>query len=167
MKRVVLSLILILGLSMSLSAKKEAMYAYDTSLADFCGMYWIDREAQLFYFDSDSEDDATMMMKNYKKNGNKETFDIYQKSNPSKKVGSVVLVINPELTAKDDLTSQSLVVKAFGQTYNHGVKTEKQNGNKSKGGDMNDVVDKAKEGAKNLFNKGKNLFKKKDKKEAE
>ena len=167
MKRVVLSLMLILGLSMSLSAKKEAMYAYDTSLSDFCGMYWIDREAQLFYFDSDSEDDATMMMKNYKKNGNKETFDIYQKSNPSKKVGSVVLVINPELTAKDDLTSQSLVVKAFGQTYKHGVKTEKQNGNKSKGGDMNDVVDKAKEGAKNLFNKGKNLFKKKDKKEAE
>lgn len=167
MKRVVLSLMLILGLSMSLSAKKEAMYAYDTSLADFCGMYWIDREAQLFYFDSDSEDDATMMMKNYKKNGNKETFDIYQKSNPSKKVGSVVLVINPELTAKDDLTSQSLVVKAFGQTYNHGVKTEKQNGNKSTGGDINDVVDKAKEGAKNLFNKGKNLFKKKDKKEAE
>ena len=38
MKRVVLSLMLILGLSMSLSAKKEAMYAYDTSLADFCGM---------------------------------------------------------------------------------------------------------------------------------
>lgn len=167
MKRVVLSLMLILGLSMSLSAKKEAMYAYDTSLADFCGMYWIDREAQLFYFDSDSEDDATMMMKNYKKNGNKETFDIYQKSNPSKKVGSVVLVINPELTAKDDLTPQSLVVKAFGQTYNHGVKTEKQNGDKSKGGDINDVVDKAKEGAKNLFNKGKNLFKKKDKKDAE
>ena len=167
MKRIFLSLMLILGLSMSLSAKKEAMYAYDTSLTNFFGMYWIDRDAQMFYFDSDSEEDATMMIKNYKKNGNKETFDIYPKNNPSKKLGSVVLVINPELTAKDDLSSQSLIVKAYGQTYNHGVKTEKQNGNKSKGGGSESVVDKAKEGAKDLFNKGKNLFKKKDKKGGE
>ena len=63
MKRIFLSLMLILGLSMSLSAKKEAMYAYDTSLTNFFGMYWIDRDAQMFYFDSDSEEDATMMIK--------------------------------------------------------------------------------------------------------
>ena len=38
---------------------------------------FIDRKAMIYRFDGDSEEDCTMEMRNYKKNGNTETFEIY------------------------------------------------------------------------------------------
>lgn len=51
--------------------------------------YKIDRAAKKFYFDSDSPSDANMLMKNYKKAGAKETFDLYPEIDPSVKIFAV------------------------------------------------------------------------------
>ena len=40
---------------------------------------FIDRKTMIYRFDGDSEEDCTMEMRNNKKNGNTETFEIYQK----------------------------------------------------------------------------------------
>lgn len=152
----------LLALAISASAKIEFIYAYQYGTDNFYMRYRIDRDEKMFYFDGDSECDTEMLMKNYKKSGNKETFDIYAKCD-GKKVGSVVLIIDPSLKGKDDLSSQTMTVKAYGSTQKYNVKNEKQEDSGSKGSDSGDenIVDKAKNKANVLFNKGKNLFKKK------
>ena len=136
--------------------------------------FWIDREAMFFYYDSDSEDDAKMQIKNYKKNGNKETFDIYQAST-GEKWGRVEIVIDPTLEIKQgmDLTKQTMYLKTKYEDQKfailHGQKQYDEYYEKSgRGGDdvkdeiqKKNPLNKAKDKAKGLLNKGKNLFKKK------
>ena len=57
--------------ALSVSAQEEGIFYYNDAkgtqnfMRDF-----IDRKAMIYRFDGDSEDECTMEMKNYKKNGN-------------------------------------------------------------------------------------------------
>lgn len=165
MKRILLTAFFLVGVVLSLSAKFEYITAYVLGTNNQVMNYRIDRDAKMFYFAGDSPEETDMEMRNYKKNGNTETFDIYAKYG-GKKVGSVVLIIDPSLSSKDDLSGQTITVKAYGTTEKYNVKNEKQSGVRSSGGssDGGSVVDKTKNKAKGLFDKGKGLFKKKNKK---
>ena len=174
MKRVLFTAMMLVGICLSASAQKEALYYYSVEGMSFKIRNWIDRSAMIFYFDSDSEDEATMLMKNYKKNGNKETFDLVVKSGyeKGKKIGSITIVTDPDLKVAPgmSLKTQTVTENVHGYTDTSGFLTEAQrklydkmkgNGGSDAGSDGGSVVDKAKDKAKGLLNKGKNLFKKK------
>lgn len=164
MKRFFLTTILLVCVMLSMSAKWEYLTAYRMGTTDQVMNYRIDRDAKMFYFAGDSPEDTDMEMRNYKKNGNTETFDIYAKYG-GKKVGTVVLIIDASLSGKDDLSKQTITVKSYGRTEKYNVRNEKQAGIKRHDSDSSDgggnVVDKAKDKTKDLLNKGKGLFKKK------
>ena len=173
MKRALFTILMFMGLVLSAFAQQEEMHYY----TDANGTGWtirdfIDRKAMIYRFDGDSEDDCTMEMKNYKKNGNTETFDIYAKFGyeKGKKRGSITITTDPNLVVtKDnvDLSNQKVVIKDGSVTYKYYFLTGKQNdkfrGKSSNGGGGGSLnpVDKAKEKGKALLNKGKDLFKKK------
>lgn len=161
MKKFILTALLLVVVVLSSMAKKEYIHAFTLGTEDWTLNYLIDRSEMMFYFDGEVPEETEMVMKNYKKSGNTETFDIYAKYG-GKKVGSVVLTIDPSLKAKDDLSGQTITVKAHGRTEKYNVMTEKQAGAKdSASGKGENIVDKAKGKTKDLFNKGKDLFKKK------
>ena len=64
--------------------------------------YKIDRAAKKFYFDSDSPSDANMLIKNYKKAGSKETFDLYPEVSPNEKIFHVEF--NGDANGKQTIT---------------------------------------------------------------
>ena len=172
MKRVLFTAMMLVGICLSASAQKEALYYYSVEGMSFKIRNWIDRSAMMFYFDSDSEDEATMLMKNYKKNGNTETFDIYYHMgyNKGKKRGSITIVTDPNLDIKAkelDLSKQTVTIKDGTHTFKYYFLTEAQekiyNKKIGKGGgsEGGSAIDKAKDKAKGLLNKSKNLFKKK------
>ena len=164
---------LVWGMCMSASAERILLFTLDIESGMSRMQFWIDREAMFFYYDSDSEDDAKMQIKNYKKNGNKETFDIYQAST-GERWGKVEIIIDPTLEIKKgmDLTKQTMYLKTKYEDQKfailHGQKQyEQYYGKSGRGG--SDVeselsgknpLDKAKNKAKGLLNKGKKLFKK-------
>ena len=176
MKRALLSILMFVGLALSVSAQEEEIFYYtDSKGTNFAIRDFIDRKAMIYRFDGDSEDECTMEMKNYKKNGNTETFDIYAKAGyqKGKKQGSITITTDPDLVVAKgkelDLSKQKVTIKNGGQTYKYYFLTGKQNAklfgksNRHGGdGDLN-PVDKAKDKAKDLLNAGKNLFKKKKK----
>ena len=174
MKRVLFTAMMLISLCLSATAQKEEIHYY----ADPKGEEWairdfIDRKAMIYRFDGDSEDECTMEMKNYKKNGNTETFDIYVKAgyDKGKKRGSITIVTDPNLDIKAkelDLSKQTVTIKDSGYTrkfyFLTGKQCDKRNGNRGGGdGESLNPVDKAKAKGKDLLNKGKNLFKKKKK----
>ena len=173
MKRALLSILMFVGLALSVSAQEEELFYYmDAKATDSYMRDFIDRKAMTYRFDGDSEDECTMEMKNYKKNGNTETFDIYAKFGyeKGKKRGSITITTDPNLVVtKDnvDLSNQKVVIKDGSVTYKYYFLTGKQNdkfrGESSNGGGGGSLnpVDKAKEKGKALLNKGKDLFKKK------
>ena len=174
MKKLTLFAMLVWGMCMSASAERILLFTLDIESGMSRMQFWIDREAMFFYYDSDSEDDAKMQIKNYKKNGNKETFDIYQTST-GEKWGRVEIVIDPTLEIKQgmDLTKQTMYLKTKYEDQKfailHGQKQYDEYYEKSgRGGDdvkdeiqKKNPLNKAKDKAKGLLNKGKNLFKKK------
>ena len=171
MKRVLFTAMLLIGLCLSASAQKEALYLFSVEGMNFEMRNWIDRSKKMFYFDSDS-DEGTMMMKNYKKNGNKETFDLYPKFDPSTKFASMTIITDPNLQVAPgmNLKTQTITEKGDGYTKTSGFLTQEQEkmydkvgGNSGSGStsEEGNVVDKAKAKGKALLNKGKNLFKKK------
>lgn len=170
MKRALLSILMFMGLALSVFAQKEALYYYSLEGNSFAIREWIDRSAMMYYFDSDSESDAVMMIKNYKKTGNKETFDVYPKAYPDQKRGTITILTDPDfkVSANPDFSKQTITLKVDGYTQKFGFMTESQrkmydkiSGKSSGASDGGSVVDKAKDKAKGLLNKGKNLFKKK------
>lgn len=174
MKKLTLFAMLVWGMCMSASAERILLFTLDIESGMSRMQFWIDREAMFFYYDSDSEDDAKMQIKNYKKNGNKETFDLVVKSGyeKGKKIGSITLVTDPNLKVAPgmSLKTQTVTENVHGYTDTSGFLTEAQrklydkmkgNGGSDAGSDGGSVVDKAKDKAKGLLNKGKNLFKKK------
>lgn len=168
-KRSLFVILIFLGFALSASAQKEEIYYFNLKENSFVAREFIDRSGMTYYFDGDSEDDCVMEMKNYKKNGNTETFDIYTKlgSEKGKKRGSITIVTDPNLDLKAqelDLSKQTVTIKDGKYTYKYGFLTEKQYKKRfGKGGDGESLnpVEKAKEKGKALLNKGKNLFKKK------
>ena len=98
MKRTLLSILMLVGLVLSVSAQEEELFYYtDSKGTNFAIRDFIDRKAMTYRFDGDSEDECTMDMKNYKKNGNTETFDIYAKFGyeKGKKKGSITITTDP------------------------------------------------------------------------
>lgn len=169
MKRVLFTAMMLISLCLSATAQEEELFYYTNSTGtDFSIRDFIDRKAMIYRFDGDSEDECTMEMKNYKKNGNTETFDIYAKFGyeKGKKKGHITITTDPDLVVAEgnvDLSKQKVTIKDEYGTKNLYFMTTKQWNKfygKSGGGGAN-PVDKAKDKAKDLFNKGKNLFKKK------
>ena len=172
MKRALLSILMFVGLALSVSAQEEEMFYFmDAKATDSYMRDFIDRKGMTYRFDGDSEDECTMEMKNYKKNGNTETFDLYVKGGyeKGKKRGSGTIVTDPDLVVakgKVDMSKQKATIKSDGYTYNYFFLTEKQYNKfygRGGGGESSNPVEKAKEKGKDLLNKGKNLFKKKKK----
>ena len=171
MKRALLSILMFIGLALSVSAQEEELFYYTNSTGtDFSIRDFIDRKAMIYRFDGDSEDECTMEMKNYKKNGNTETFDIYAKFGyqKGKKQGSITITTDPDLVVAKgkelDLSKQKVVINNSGHTYKYYFLTGKQHAKlygRGGGSESLNPVDKAKEKGKDLLNKGKNLFKKK------
>ena len=169
MKRALLSILMFMGLALSVSAQEEEIHYY----ADAQGTQWairdfIDRKAMIYRFDGDSENECTMEMRNYKKNGNTETFDIYVKGGyeKGKKRGSITIVTDPNLDIKAkelNLSKQTAVIKDGSYTRKFYFLTGKQyNKRNGKGGNpISNAKENAKDKAKDLLNAGKNLFKKK------
>ena len=174
MKRTLLSILMFVGLALSVSAQEaEMFYFMDAKATDSYMRDFIDRKGMTYRFDGDSEDECTMEMKNYKKNGNTETFDIYAKFGyeKGKKKGHITITTDPDLVVTKgnvDLSKQKVTIKDEYGTKNLYFMTTKQwnkffgesGGGGNEGGSLN-PVDKAKDKAKNLLNKGKNLIKKK------
>ena len=171
MKRALLSILMFMGLALSVSAQEEVLiYFRDAKATEGVCREYIDRKAMTYRFDGDSEDECTMEMRNYKKNGNTETFDIYVKMGyeKGKKRGSITITTDPDLVVTKgnaDLSKQKATIKNSGITYNYYFMTQKQSdkyhGETSSGVKSANPVDAAKEKGKALLNKGKNLFKKK------
>ena len=186
----------------------QVIYAEDISDGDkvIRPAWYIDRTAKKIYFDDPTdpmyvenpEDLQTLIIKAVKKEGNTETFTL---SNGAQHevTYKLVMIINPKLTSKDDLSSQTSTFTA-GHTDTKDVKKimtydqlpdeEKENieatrkwreqeaarkagkATASSGSGASKPADvkaaepqtpqeKAKEGVKNLLNKGKDVFKKK------
>ena len=99
MRRILFTALMLIGLCLSASAQKEEMHYYsDSKGSSWVIREFIDRSAKMYYFDGDSEKDCTMEMKNYKKSGNTETFDIYYYMGyeKGKKRGSITIVTDPD-----------------------------------------------------------------------
>ncbi len=124
--------------------------------------FMIYRDKMAFLFDSDSASDANMHMKNYKKNGNTETFDLYPEANPGTKLCSVKLIITNE---------KKTIIIGSPMNINTEVKTDKElglNNHHTTGRGVNPATntkEKITGGAKKLLDKGKGLFKKNKKEE--
>ena len=58
--------------------------------------YKIDRSAMKWYFDSDSESDANMLIKDYKKSGNKETFNLVPVESDGTNMTRSVIIVNDD-----------------------------------------------------------------------
>lgn len=171
MKRVLFTALMLIGLCLSASAQKEGIYYFtDAKGEQSVGREFIDRKGMTYIFAGDSEDECEMEMRNYQKNGNTETFDLYIKlgSQKGKKRGSGKIVTDPDLVVSKgkelDMSKQKATIKSDGYTYNYFFLTEKQyNKLYGRGGGSESLnpVDKAKAKGKDLLNKGKNLLKKK------
>ena len=69
MKRALLSILMFMGLALSVSAQEEEMFYFMDAKATQSYMRdFIDRKAMTYRFDGDSEDECPMEMQNYKKN---------------------------------------------------------------------------------------------------
>lgn len=206
MKKFFLLALILMGISSVVSAQIQVIYTQDISdgTTVFYPHYYIDRTAKKLYFYDPTGPDAQENAQAYpenniqsiKKSGNTETIIFTQPNYPVEY--KLVLVINPKLTSKDDLSGQSATV-----TMNPGGEMEKkkcllydqlpdeekesieyqrkymeqeaarEKGKiSSKGGNSGSnnnesqkpadkLLNKGKDGVKNLLNKGKGLLKKK------
>ena len=124
--------------------------------------YIMDRKAMEFHFDWDSDNE--MLMKNYKKSGNTETFDAYYKENPNKLFAHITLVIDSSKPVNSNITVK-IVEYASNPEHYYLEEDNSELGGKAGGSPVDvsggNAKGSVKNGAKNLLNKGKNLFKKK------
>ena len=80
MKKVLFTTMMLIGICLSATAQEEELFYYSDAKAEMQQIRdFIDRKTMIYRFDGDSEEDCTMEMRNNKKNGNTETFEIYQK----------------------------------------------------------------------------------------
>ena len=95
MKKLFFSMLYLIALvlpAVAQTADNRVWYdAYrDKECKDYATHYIMDRKAMEFHFDWDSDNE--MLIKNYKKNGQTETFDAYYKEEPGKQFAHIVLV---------------------------------------------------------------------------
>lgn len=174
MKKFILLPLLFLCLGLSATAQElrnRIRYeAYtDKDYQQYVTHYLVDRKAMEFHFDWDSDNE--MMIKNYKRNGNTETFDAFMPSEPGKRYAHIVLTIDPANQEYGQITisvnneyekrTDNYFLKEHkderGQGYSGKADAPTNPKDAVKGGAKGTIKD----GAKNLLNKGKDLFKKK------
>lgn len=170
--------VLMLGFASTMFAQNwTELFAYELEQGEYRTYYKIDREGKYFSFDADG--DQLNPIKNYKKVGNKETFDVYLDYQPNTLGYKVELTLAPELEntkikSVEDLKKQQIKVRHHGtnvvETY--GIKLKSQGGNypyqgEEESSDPRNKIGKVKDGAKQLFSKGKEMMQKnKEKREA-
>ena len=127
MKKFIIMVLLFVGISFVASAqeavKHNCQVIYVEDISDGSTVihpYWyIDRTAKKIYSDDPTnpeyvenpEDLTTLYIKSVKKEGNKETFSLTNGAQ-HEATYTMVLVINPKLTSKDDLSSQKITFTA-------------------------------------------------------
>ena len=127
MKKFIIMFLLFVGISFVASAQEavkhncQVIYIEDISDGStVISPYWyIDRTAKKIYSDDPTnpeyvenpEDLTTLYIKSVKKEGNKETFSLTNGAQ-HEATFTLVLVINPKLTSKDDLSSQKITLTA-------------------------------------------------------
>ena len=167
MKMVLFSTLILLGWALAAVAQNSGNGVWYNAYADkehkqYSTHYFIDRKAMEFHFDWDSDNE--MLMKNYKKSGNTETFDAYYKDNPNKQFARITLVIDSSNPANSNITVK---VVEYASNPEHFYLEEDNSklgddaGSGSVGVTSGNPKGSVKDGAKKLLNKGKNLFKKK------
>ncbi len=171
MKKFTLFCLFFIGLGLYANAQAVKLTCY-TPDGKYATWYSIDRTAKTFEYDSDS--DGITYIRNYKKTGNKETFDVYPKFDPSITIHNIVIYcdegkeqwiqlnLNGEeqykYTFKLDSQLPAGVDPRFSSASDTNTPANIADDPKSKAGQ---TVDKAAKGVKNLVNKGVNVFKKK------
>ena len=174
MKRFFITMLLAVVATSAFAQNWQELFSYDLSSGEYRTYFKIDRDAKFFSFDADG--DQNNPIKNYKKVGNKETFDVYVDFDPSQLCAKVELTLDPALAktkikSTADLAKQQIKVTRIPgnvvETY--GIKLKEQGGNYPYHDDdpTAAATDKVREGATKLLNKGKDLLQKqKEKKEA-
>lgn len=168
MKNYLISTLFLLSLTLSVVAQTSANRVWYNAYKDkdhkqYFTHYIMDRKAMEFHFDWDSDNE--MVIKNYKKNGNTETFDTYYKDNPSKQFAHIVLVTDATNPANSNITVQMVEYSSKKESYyivEDNTQLKNNSGSGSASGKGGDGISSVKDGTKNLLNKGKNLFKKKE-----
>ena len=176
MKKIFITMLFVAFATSVFAQNWQELFSYDLESGEYRTYFKIDREGKFFSFEADG--DQLNPIKNYKKTGNKETFDVYYDFQPDKLGYKVELTLVPELSKTkiktvDQLSQQQIKVTHIEQkrVETYGIKLKSQGGNYPFHDDEDPVasrtgqIDKAKDAAVKVFNKGKDLFKKKDKEE--
>ena len=176
MKKLLFSTLFLLGMTVNAIAQSTSSVWYnaftDKEHKNYFTHYFMDRKNMEFHFDWDSDNE--MLIKNYVKKGNTETFDTYYKDEPSKKFARIVLVIDDKNPENSKITINIVEQNAPQENYYIKEKVDEKSDEKgdikapsapsANGANVDGGTKSIKDNAKNLLNKGKNLFKKKDKK---
>lgn len=176
MKKLLFSTLFLLGMTVNAIAQSTSSVWYnaftDKEHKNYFTHYFMDRKNMEFHFDWDSDNE--MLIKNYVKKGNTETFDTYYKDEPSKKFARIVLVIDDKNPENSKITINIVEQNAPQENYYIKEKVDEKGDEKgdikapsapsANGANVDGGTKSIKDNAKNLLNKGKNLFKKKDSK---
>ena len=179
MKKLLFSTLFLLGMTVNAIAQSTSSVWYnaftDKEHKNYFTHYFMDRKNMEFHFDWDSDNE--MLIKNYVKKGNTETFDTYYKDEPSKKFARIVLVIDDKNPENSKITINIVEQNAPQENYYIKEKVDEKSDEKgdikapsapsapsANGANVDGGTKSIKDNAKNLLNTGKNLFKKKDKK---
>lgn len=176
MKKLLFSTLFLLGMTVNAIAQSTSSVWYnaftDKEHKNYFTHYFMDRKNMEFHFDWDSDNE--MLIKNYVKKGNTETFDTYYKDEPSKKFARIVLVIDDKNPENSKITINIVEQNAPQENYYIKEKVDEKSDEKgdikapsapsANGANVDGGTKSIKVNAKNLLNKGKNLFKKKDSK---
>lgn len=176
MKKLLFSTLFLLGMTVNAIAQSTSSVWYnaftDKEHKNYFTHYFMDRKNMEFHFDWDSDNE--MLIKNYVKKGNTETFDTYYKDEPSKKFARIVLVIDDKNPENSKITINIVEQNAPQENYYIKEKVDEKSGEKgdikapsapsANEANVDGGTKSIKDNAKNLLNKGKNLFKKKNNK---
>ena len=176
MKKLLFSTLFLLGMTVNAIAQSTSSVWYnaftDKEHKNYFTHYFMDRKNMEFHFDWDSDNER--LIKNYVKKGNTETFDTYYKDEPSKKFARIVLVIDDKNPENSKITINIVEQNAPQENYYIKEKVDEKSDEKgdikapsapsANGANVDGGTKSIKDNAKNLLNKGKNLFKKKNNK---
>ena len=179
MKKLLFSTLFLLGMTINAIAQSTSSVWYnaftDKEHKNYFTHYFMDRKNMEFHFDWDSDNE--MLIKNYVKKGNTETFDTYYKDEPSKKFARIVLVIDDKNPENSKITINIVEQNAPQENYYIKEKVDEKSDEKgdikapsapsapsANGANVDGGTKSIKDNAKSLLNKGKNLFKKKNNK---
>lgn len=179
MKKLLFSTLFLLGMTVNAIAQSTSSVWYnaftDKEHKNYFTHYFMDRKNMEFHFDWDSDNE--MLIKNYVKKGNTETFDTYYKDEPSKKFARIVLVIDDKNPENSKITINIVEQNAPQENYYIKEKVDEKSdekgdikapsapsANEANEANVDGGTKSIKDNAKNLLNKGKNLFKKKNNK---